>query len=126
MLLLAPRAWATGGPENVLLVVNPKSPDSLAIANHYAALRHIPASNFFFLDWDATNEYTDVITFREKILLPVLRMARLPVAGRQIDCAVYSSGFPWGIQYGADMNDIKAAFDKAEASKEPAAPKRQC
>ena len=118
MLLLSPRAWATGGPENVLLVVNPKSPDSLAIANHYAALRHIPASNFLFLNWDATIDNTDVITFREKILLPVLRMARLPVAGRQIDCVVYSSGFPWGINIGADMNDIKAALDKAEASNE--------
>ena len=115
---LAPRAWATGGPENVLLVVNPKSPDSLAIANHYAALRHIPASNFFFLDWDATIDNIDVITFREKILLPVLRMARLPVAGRQIDCIAYSSGFPWGVHIGADLNDIKAALDKAEAAHE--------
>ena len=116
--MLAPRAWATGGSENVLLVVNPKSPDSLAIANHYAALRHIPASNFLVLDWDATNDNPDVITLREKILLPVLRMARLPIAGRQIDCVAYSSGFPWGIHIGADMNDIKAAFDKAEANKE--------
>ncbi len=115
---LPSRAWATAGPENVLLVVNPKSPDSLAIANHYAALRHIPASNFLFLNWDAAVDNTDVITFREKILLPVLRMARLPVAGRQIDCVVYSSGFPWGINIGADMNDIKAAWDKAEDGKE--------
>ena len=65
----------TGGPENVLLVVNPRSPDSLCIANHYAELRHIPPNNFLFLDWDPKQENTDVDTFREKILLPVLRAA---------------------------------------------------
>ena len=107
---LAPRAWATGGPENVLLVVNPKSPDSLAIANHYAALRHIPASNFLFLDWDTKQENTDIATFREKILLPVLRMARLPIAGRQIDCVAYSSGFPWGVRIEADMKEISSGL----------------
>ena len=48
MSLLATRADAAGGPENVLLVVNPRSPDSLCIANHFAALRHIPVENFLF------------------------------------------------------------------------------
>jgi hypothetical protein len=116
--MLAPRAWATGGPENVLLVVNPRSQDSLTIANHYAALRHIPASNFLYINWDPTAENTDIVTFREKVLLPVLRMARLPVAGRQIDYVVYSSDFPWGVIIGADMKDITAALDKAEETKE--------
>ena len=77
-LAAADQARATGGPENVLLVVNPRSPDSLCIANHYAALRHIPPNNFLFLDWDPKQENTDVDTFREKILLPVLRAAKLP------------------------------------------------
>ena len=65
--LFTPRAWATGGPENVLLVVNPHSADSLAIANHYAALRRIPASNLLFLDWDPKLENTDVVTFRDSL-----------------------------------------------------------
>ena len=35
-------ATAGGGPENVFLVVNPQSQGSLAIANNYIQLRHIP------------------------------------------------------------------------------------
>ncbi|MEI8372906.1 MAG: TIGR03790 family protein [Planctomycetota bacterium] len=112
------QARATGGPENVLLVVNPRSPDSLCIANHYAELRHIPSSNFLFLDWDPTQENTDVDTFREKILIPVLRAAKLPIRGRQIDYVVYSSDFPWGIRIDEDIKKFKAVLEKQEQGKE--------
>jgi len=108
------QAWAIGGPENVLLVVNQRSTDSLCIANHYAALRHIPPSNFLFLDWDPKQENTDVDTFREKILLPVLRAAKLPLPGRQIDYVVYSSDFPWGIRIDEDIKKFKAELEKQE------------
>ena len=117
-LLIASPVRASGGPENVLLVVNPTSPDSLCIANHYAALRHIPPGNFFFLDWDAKQENTDIETFREKILLPVLRVAKMSVPGRQIDYIVYSSGFPWGIRIDEDIKRFKAALEKREEGKE--------
>ena len=40
---------AGGGPENVFLVVNPLSPDSLAIANYYSQLRQIPGINVLSL-----------------------------------------------------------------------------
>lgn len=117
------RAWAVGGPENVLLVANPRSPDSLCIANHYAALRHIPPNNLLLLDWDPKQENTDVNTFREKILLPVLRAAKQPIPGRQIlgrqiDCVVYSSDFPWGIRIDDDIQRFKAVLEKKEAGKE--------
>ncbi len=112
------QALATGGPENVLLVVNLRSPDSLCIANHYAELRHIPPSNFLFLDWDPKQENTDVDTFREKILIPVLRAAKLPIRGRQIDYVVYSSDFPWGIRIDEDIKKSKAVLEKQEQGKE--------
>ena len=110
-LAAAHQAQATGGPENVLLVVNSLSPDSMCIANHYAELRHIPPFNFLFLDWDPKQDTTDVNTFRKKILSPVLQAARIPIPGRQIDYVVYSSDFPWGIGIG---DDIKRFKDKAE------------
>ena len=44
-------AWAGGGPENVLLLVNPNSLNSKTVANHYIALRQIPASNVVYVDW---------------------------------------------------------------------------
>ena len=107
------QAMATGGPENVLLVVNPLSPDSLCIANHYAALRHIPPNNLLFLKWDPHQENTDIDTFRAKILFPVLQAAKQRIPGWQIDYVVYSSDFPWGIRIDADIDKFKAAFKAA-------------
>jgi len=42
-------ALAGGGPGNLLLVVNADSPDSLAVANEYIALRMIPSPNVLHL-----------------------------------------------------------------------------
>jgi hypothetical protein len=108
---LAGQAHAGGGPENVLLVVNPKSPASLTIANHYIQLRHIPASNVFYLPWDPKAETTDIETFRQQILKPVLTVARSRPGG-QIDYVVYSSDFPWGINLDADVKKFAADAEK--------------
>jgi hypothetical protein len=119
LLAAAMPAWATGGPENVLLVVNPQSQDSLCIANHYAALRHIPRNNILFIDWDPKQETTDVDTFREKILLPVLQLAvKRPIPGWQIDYVVYSSDFPWGVQIDKDLKFFREELEKNEAKKD--------
>ncbi len=60
-------AVAGGGPENVLLVVNRRSSDSMTIANHYMQLRRIPAGNVLTLSWQPKfHPYsTDVDTFRK-------------------------------------------------------------
>ena len=60
---------AGGGPEGVLLVVNPQSPASLTIANHYAQLRAIPFENLLYLPWPPNLPTADVDTFRQRILL---------------------------------------------------------
>jgi uncharacterized protein (TIGR03790 family) len=49
LLAAASNARAGGGGENMLLVVNPNDPASLQIANAYAALRDIPASNMLYI-----------------------------------------------------------------------------
>ncbi len=122
------RALATGGPENVLLVINARSPESLCIANHYAALRHIPPGNLLFLDWDPKQEgppgITDVNSFREKILFPVVREARRPLRSREIDYVIYSSGFPWGIHIGDDVskfNEYQKALEAKSSGKDQGA-----
>jgi hypothetical protein len=115
--LVTAQALAIGGPENVLLVINPLSPDSLCIGNHYAELRHIPPGNLLFLGWDPKQETTDVDTFREKILKPVLRAAQEPIPGRQIDYVVYSSDFPWGIRIDEDIKKFTAELEKREQGK---------
>lgn len=116
--LVCVRVFAAGGPENVLLVVNSRSPDSVRIANHYAALRHIPTSNVLYLDWDPSQEsppgMTDVNTFREKILAPVVRQTRSLIPAREIDFVVYSSGFPWGIRIDDDMKKFNEYIEEYE------------
>jgi len=97
-------AVAGGGPENVLLVVNSDSRDSLTIANHYVQLRHILPSNVLPLSWNPQTVSTDVDTFRQKILLPVLRTVEKRRLAGQIDYVVYSTDFPWSIDLKADVD----------------------
>jgi hypothetical protein len=107
---------AGGGPENVLLVVNRKSPTSLTIANHYIRLRHIPAGNVLTLPWDPAKDTTDIDTFRKQILSPVLTAIQKRRLRRQIDYVVYSSDFPWGIDLSSDINKFLAPGGKADLS----------
>ena len=50
LVLLPLTAFAGGGPENVLLVVNANSDSSKMIANWYIHGRGIPARNLVYLD----------------------------------------------------------------------------
>ena len=43
------KAFAGGGPQNVLVVVNGSSQSSLEVANEYQRLRNIPERNVFYL-----------------------------------------------------------------------------
>ncbi|MGI9518197.1 MAG: hypothetical protein ACR2NP_14170, partial [Pirellulaceae bacterium] len=82
------------GPENVALVVNADSPSSLLMANHYVALRKIPASNVIYLDGIPDQEQINLTRFRNEILGPVLEQMDDRGITPQIDYIVYSSGFP--------------------------------
>jgi hypothetical protein len=55
LLTAAGTAQAGGTPENILLVVNPASPESMYLANYYRAKRNIPARNIVYIDPGATN-----------------------------------------------------------------------
>jgi uncharacterized protein (TIGR03790 family) len=93
------QAW---GPENLFLVINPRQPDSVTIANHYAQLRNVPPGNLFYLPWKDTNGI-DVETFRTKFLKPIISTIERRGLAEQIDCIVYSSGFPVVIDFTADL-----------------------
>ncbi len=95
-------ARAGGGPENVFLLVNSRSQASLAIANHYIALRKIPAANVYYLKWDPAQYSTSGATFSDRILKPALsEMLQRGLKG-QIDYLVYSSDFPVRLNFKAD------------------------
>lgn len=94
-----PSARAGGGPENLFLVVNSTSSDSIAVANAFVAARGIPPINVFMLPWAGSKENTTIGRFRDEILLPVLRGIDSRRLAPQIDCIVYSADFPWRIDY---------------------------
>ena len=108
---LSAAARAGGGPENVFLVVNRKSPSSLTIANHYAQLRQIPAGNILTLPWDPKAQTTDVETFRKQILGPVLQAVNQRRLSNHIDYLIYSSDFPTAIGLDADIAKAPNAKD---------------
>jgi uncharacterized protein (TIGR03790 family) len=99
----ASSAWAGGGPENVLLLINSNSLSSKTIANHYIALRDVPASNIVYVDWRGGLERCQGIQFANRILKPAIDAIRERGLSAQIDYVVYSSDFPWGV-------DLKTLF----------------
>jgi hypothetical protein len=102
-ILAAAPARAGGGPENVLLVVNPTRADSLAVANAFAALRHVPPGNVLMLPWKDGDESVPIDRFRTEILQPILRTIDSRRLAPQIDQVVYSCGFPWRVDYAAEL-----------------------
>ena len=90
---------AGGGPENVFLVVNSSSSDSLAVANAFAAVRGLPPINVLMLAWEGGAESITVSEFRERLLTPILRAIDARGLSPQIDYIVYSSDFPWRIDF---------------------------
>ena len=119
-------ASAGGGPEGVLLVVNPESANSMTIANYYARLRGIPPSNIIYVPWPVKSETGDIDTFRQKLLLPILHTIDRLRLGNQIDYVVYSSDFPWGIALNSDVRKFSEMMrpampppDKKESEDKP-------
>jgi hypothetical protein len=96
-------ARAGGGPEGLFLVVNGRSWASVAVANQFIKLRQIPAVNVLYLDWPLSVETVDSEVFRQGILLPVLSAMQQRMVTDQIDCIVYSSDFPYAIDFKADL-----------------------
>jgi len=90
---------AGGGPENILLVVNPTSSDSIAVANAFVAARGLPPINVLSLPWAGDKESTTIGRFREEILQPILRGIDARGLASQIDMVVYSSDYPWRIDF---------------------------
>lgn len=90
---------AGGGPENVFLVVNAASQDSLTVANHYIDLRKIPARNVFHLSWKRSKAGATSEAFREDILKPILEELNQRKLGGQVDYVIYSCDFPWRVSF---------------------------
>ena len=81
---------------------------SLTIAHHFAAIREIPTSNILYLDWPYSTDEVSVELFREKLLIPILGAVSSRGIAPQIDYIVYSSDFPWSIDFQSLLGSQKA------------------
>ena len=106
-LLLGGVALAGGGAENVLVVVNQNSHDSLTIANHYIKFRNIPPLNVVYLDWQGNDSHCTGEEFREQIFKPLITQLNERKISLQIDYIVYSAGFPWRIDLRDDLKETE-------------------
>ncbi|NDC54959.1 MAG: hypothetical protein EBZ74_11975, partial [Planctomycetia bacterium] len=106
------RAQGGGGPENVFLVVNAASADSLAVANAYAALRGIPPINVLMLPWQGDREAVPIAAFRTDILRPILQAIDARKLAPQIDCIAYSTDFPWRVDFAGELPRELVGRDK--------------
>ena len=96
-------ATAGLGPENVVVVVNPASADSVAVAREYVRLRGIPACNVIELRDVPAGHTVTVQAFREQVLRPILKQIAERGLASQIEAIAYSAGFPYAVDTSADM-----------------------
>ena len=116
-------AWAGGGPENVLLLVNSNSLNSKTIANHYIALRNIPASQHRLHRLARRTRRLPGRAFSpNKILQPAINAIGERGLSAQIDYVVYSSDFPWRVDLTSLIPDQKFGLPNRPRPRAPAPP----
>ncbi len=100
LALAAGAAWPASalGPHELLLLVNARDPDSLALANRYIALRAVPLRNVLFLDLPdaalAPEAELSPAAFTEAVWAPAHEALRARGLEGQVLAWVYSAGFP--------------------------------
>ncbi len=70
-LAAAATAHAGGGPENLLIIIDPSNSDSMYVGNYYAQKRGVPASNILYLDPESAN-YAEFVNGNQQGFLGTL------------------------------------------------------
>lgn len=100
-------AWGGLSASDVVVVVNSGSLNSRTLANHFVALRQIPAINVVVLEGVPNSEVVTVEEFREKILRPLIaELERRKIRGH-VQCVAYSADFPSAIDISGDLKGIE-------------------
>lgn len=101
------RAYGGSGPETTLIVVNGDSPVSLAVANEYVKLRHIPQSHIVWLHGIPSLTIVSVDTFRNRIWGPIHEFILDHDLEDEIDVIAYSADFPYAVDFKVDLKPHK-------------------
>jgi len=121
-IVLTPQfAWAGGGPENVVLVVNANSASSKMLANHYIHLRKIPSRNVIYLEGIGDREVAGWKNFKKVILEPLAKEMERRKLGGSVDYIVYSSDFPTSIEVTKHQKALLELISKSTGGKGPPA-----
>lgn len=113
--ILAPHFTFAGlGPENCLLVINTDSESSKRIGNEYIQLRSIPSRNVIHLSGVPATDRINQTQFVDKILKPILDELDKRQLDKQINCIIYSTGFPTSVNFSAWMKDLDRKPTKIE------------
>lgn len=105
-------AFAGGGPETTLVVVNAASPISLSIANAYVQMRDIPENNVVWLDHVPAADSIDIKSFRTKIWKPIHEYIIANHLKEEIDTIAYSADFPYRVDFSNDLKVNKISRNR--------------
>jgi uncharacterized protein (TIGR03790 family) len=100
MAALLPAAALALGPHEVVVLVNPGSKDSVAIASRFVKLRGVPPLNVIDVDLGFVKDEAAPISpkeFEDRIWTPVTRAMRERRLDDHVLAWVYSAGFPVAI-----------------------------
>ncbi len=89
-------------PEELLLVVNPRSTISMELANYYAFTRQLPPENVFYLDYDDAKHEVSWTEFYENIFKPISFQAKK----RNCLAVAFSCGFPLSVNLSNVFDDF--------------------
>ena len=101
--MAASTALAGGGPQNVLVVVNDNSLESLELGHYYQAKRGVPDRNICHIT-TTTNYSIDTAGYSNQIRAPVLSYISSAGLSNQIDAIVFSKDIPYRVYQGPYTN----------------------
>lgn len=107
--LFAPTVLAGGGPENVLLIVDPSSQESLHVANHYRSARGIPEQNVVYMA-PGNEDFERFAAFQVPALYGALRSRRIE---DHIDYVVVAPGNTFYVPAAGLVDNVTGGSEEA-------------
>jgi uncharacterized protein (TIGR03790 family) len=97
--------------DNLLLVVNQSSPDSIRVAEHYARVRGVPQTQVLRVTVDAAADEIERVAFERQIQDPIAAWIRRNSAQDRILFIVLTKGVPLRIRGTSGRNGTQASVD---------------
>lgn len=107
-----PAAWAGGGPETTVVVVNAESPGSRRVALAYAERRGIPASHLVELRGVPTLRVVTVDQFRDLLWGPLKQALTERGLLATTDLVAWSTDFPFAVDVADEAKAGNASVDE--------------